>query len=407
MSKVVIVGGGAAGMFSAVFAARNGNEVHLYEKNDRLGKKLYITGKGRCNITNAGDMDNLFDNVISNKKFLYSAFYGYNNFDVIDFFESIGVKTKIERGNRVFPESDRSADVITALVKEMKKQQVNIYLGKTVEKVIVEDEECKGIIVEGKTIKADKVIIATGGLSYKTTGSTGDGFRFAKETGHTVTNLLPSLVPFKTKENYPKELQGLSLRNIQVTIYDGKKELYSEFGEMLFTHFGVSGPVILSGSSYVAKLIKEKELKLVIDLKPALSDEQMDARLVREFEMYKNKHFKNSIGTLFPSKMIPVMIELSGIDPEKKVNEITKEERLSFAHLIKNMELTLTDICDFNVAIITKGGVSVKEINPSTMESKKVANLHFVGEVLDLDALTGGYNLQIAWSTAYAAATNV
>ncbi len=407
MSKVIIVGGGAAGMFAAIFAARNGNEVHLYEKNDRLGKKLYITGKGRCNITNAGDMDDLFDNVISNKKFLYSAFYGFNNFDVIDFFESIGVKTKIERGNRVFPESDRSADVIAALVKEMKKQQVNIYLEKTVESVVVEDGECKGIIIGGKQIKADKVIVATGGLSYKTTGSTGDGFRFAKETGHEVTTLLPSLVPFKTKESYPKQLQGLSLRNIQATIYNGKKEVYSEFGEMLFTHFGVSGPVILSGSSYAAKLIKEKELKLVIDLKPALSDEQMDARLVREFEMYKNKHFKNSIGTLFPSKMIPVMIELSGIDPEKKVNEITKEERLQFAHLIKNMELTLTDICDYNVAIITKGGVSVKDINPSTMESKKVNGLYFIGEVLDLDALTGGFNLQIAWSTGYAAAMNV
>lgn len=407
MSKVIIIGGGAGGMFASIFAAKNGHEVHLYEQNEKLGKKLYITGKGRCNITNACDMETLFDNVVTNKKFLYSAFYGYNNYDVIDFFESIGVKTKIERGNRVFPVSDHSSDVINALSAEMKKHGVNIYLNTKVDDIIVENDEFKAIVVKKQKIKADAVIIATGGLSYRTTGATGDGYRFAKQSGHEVTKLYPSLVPIKTKEEFVKQLQGLSLKNIQATVYNGKKELYSEFGEMLFTHFGVSGPVILSASSYIAKIIKDMPLRLVIDLKPALSYEQLDARVVREFDMYKNKQFKNSIGSLFPSKLIPIMIELSHINPEKKVNEITKEERNNFVHLIKNLELTLTDICDYNVAIITKGGISIKDINPSTMESKKTKRMYYIGEVLDLDALTGGFNLQIAWSTAHLAATNI
>lgn len=408
MSKVLIVGGGAAGMFAAIFAAKNGNKVSIYEGNEKLGKKLFITGKGRCNITNACDMDTLFENIISNPKFLYSAFYGYNNYDVIDFFEELGVKTKIERGNRVFPLSDHSSDVIQAMIREMQTLGVEVYLKTKVESIIIEKDEIKGLQLEtGKKVSGDHVIIATGGLSYQTTGSTGAGYQFARMAGHKITRLSPSLVPFKAKESFVKELQGLSLKNVKAALYDGKKMLYDDFGEMLFTHFGVSGPLMLSASSYVADAMKERNLRLVIDLKPALSEEQLDMRLIREFETYKNKQFKNTIGGLFPAKLIPIMIEQSKIDPDKKVNEITKEERASFVYLMKNLELTLTGLCDYNQAIITKGGVSVKEINPSTMESKLVNRLYFVGEVLDLDALTGGFNLQIAWSTAYAAASNI
>lgn len=408
MSKVLIVGGGAAGMFAAIFAARNHNEVILYDGNEKLGKKLYITGKGRCNITNACDMYTLFDNVISNRKFLYSAFYGYNNYDVIEFFEELGVKTKIERGNRVFPVSDHSSDVINALSKELQRNGVIVNLKTKVKNIIIDEGQAKGLHLDnGKKVYGDHVIIATGGLSYPTTGSTGAGFDFAKKAGHTITRLTPSLVPFKVKESFVKELQGLSLKNVKASIFDGKKQLYSDFGEMLFTHFGVSGPLMLSASSFAADKIKKNPLKLVIDLKPALSDEQLDMRIVREFESYKNKQFKNAVTSLFPSKLIPIMIDLSGIHPDKKVNEITKEERLSFVSLIKNLELTLTGLCDYNQAIITKGGVSVKEINPSTMESKLVKQLYFIGEILDLDALTGGFNLQIAWSSAYAAGSSI
>lgn len=408
MSKVLIAGGGAAGMFASIFAARNGNEVYVFESNEKLGKKLFITGKGRCNITNACDMDTLFDNVLSNKKFLYSSFYGYNNFDVIDFFEKLGVRTKVERGNRVFPVSDHSSDVINALAKEMKRLNVIINLNTKVKNIIISDNEVKGITLsDGRNIYGDAVIVATGGMSYQTTGSTGDGYRFADSAGHTVTRLTPSLVPFKTAEAFVSDLQGLSLKNVQATVYDGRKKLYSEFGEMLFTHFGVSGPLLLSASAFAADKIKENSLKLIIDLKPALTQEQLDNRLIREFNMYKNKQFKNSISGLFPSKLIPVMLRLSKINPDKKVNEITKEERLGFVSLIKNFELTLTELCDYNQAIITKGGVSVKDINPSTMESKLVKALYFTGEVLDLDALTGGFNLQIAWSTAYAAGSSI
>lgn len=408
MSKVLIAGGGAAGMFASIFAARNGNEVYVFESNEKLGKKLFITGKGRCNITNACDMDTLFDNVLSNKKFLYSSFYGYNNFDVIDFFEKLGVRTKVERGNRVFPVSDHSSDVINALAKEMKRLNVIINLNTKVKNIIISDNEVKGITLsDGRNIYGDAVIVATGGMSYQTTGSTGDGYRFADSAGHTVTRLTPSLVPFKAAEAFVSDLQGLSLKNVQATVYDGRKKLYSEFGEMLFTHFGVSGPLLLSASAFAADKIKENSLKLIIDLKPALTQEQLDNRLIREFDMYKNKQFKNSISGLFPSKLVPVMIRLSKINPDKKVNEITKEERLGFVSLIKNFELTLTELCDYNQAIITKGGVSVKDINPSTMESKLVKALYFTGEVLDLDALTGGFNLQIAWSTAYAAGSSI
>lgn len=407
MSNVIVVGGGAAGMMAAVFAARNGQNVQLLEKNEKLGKKLFITGKGRCNITNAADIEDLFTAVISNPKFLYSGFYSFTNQQVIDFFEELGVKTKIERGERVFPVSDHSSDVIAAFSRELKLLGVSVSLHTEVRELLCEqDKVCGVLLTNGKKMKAGAVIVATGGISYPSTGSTGDGYRFAKETGHRVTELLPSLVPMEVRQWYAKELQGLSLRNIEIRITDGKKKLYEEFGEMLFTHYGVTGPVILSASSVVGKTLRKKELTLHIDLKPALSEEQLDKRILREFDANHNKQYKNSIDSLFPAKLKPIMIELSGIEPEKKVNEITKEERQRLVHLIKDFTMTLTGLRSYNEAIITKGGVSVKEIDPGTMESKKMKGLYFAGEVLDLDAVTGGYNLQIAWSTGYLAGIN-
>ena len=407
MSNVIVVGGGAAGMMAAVFAARNGQNVQLLEKNEKLGKKLFITGKGRCNITNAADIEDLFTAVISNPKFLYSGFYSFTNQQVIDFFEELGVKTKIERGERVFPVSDHSSDVIAAFSRELKSLGVSVSLHTEVRELLCEQDKVCGVLLSnGKKMKADAVIVATGGISYPSTGSTGDGYRFAKETGHRVTELLPSLVPMEVRQWYAKELQGLSLRNIEICITDGKKKLYEEFGEMLFTHYGVTGPVILSASSVVGKTLRKKELTLHIDLKPALSEEQLDKRILREFDANHNKQYKNSIDSLFPAKLKPIMIELSEIEPEKKVNEITKEERQRLVHLIKDFTMTLTGLRSYNEAIITKGGVSVKEIDPGTMESKKMKGLYFAGEVLDLDAVTGGYNLQIAWSTGYLAGIN-
>lgn len=407
MSNVIVVGGGAAGMMAAVFAARNGQNVQLLEKNEKLGKKLFITGKGRCNITNAADIEDLFTAVTSNPKFLYSGFYSFTNQQVIDFFEELGVKTKIERGERVFPVSDHSSDVIAAFSRELKLLGVSVSLHTEVRELLCEqDKVCGVLLTNGKKMKADAVIVATGGISYPSTGSTGDGYRFAKETGHRVTELLPSLVPMEVRQWYAKELQGLSLRNIEICITDGKKKLYEEFGEMLFTHYGVTGPVILSASSVVGKTLRKKELTLHIDLKPALSEEQLDKRILREFDANHNKQYKNSIDSLFPAKLKPVMIELSEIEPEKKVNEITKEERQRLVHLIKDFTMTLTGLRGYNEAIITKGGISVKEIDPGTMESKKMKGLYFAGEVLDLDAVTGGYNLQIAWSTGYLAGIN-
>ena len=407
MSNVIVVGGGAAGMMAAVFAARNGQNVQLLEKNEKLGKKLFITVKGRCNITNAADIEDLFTAVISNPKFLYSGFYSFTNQQVIDFFEELGVKTKVERGERVFPVSDHSSDVIAAFSRELKSLGVSVSLHTEVKELLCEqDKVCGVLLTNGKKMKADAVIVATGGISYPSTGSTGDGYRFARETGHRVTELLPSLVPMEVRQWYAKELQGLSLRNIEIRITDGKKKLYEEFGEMLFTHYGVTGPVILSASSVVGKTLRKKELTLHIDLKPALSEEQLDKRILREFDANHNKQYKNSIDSLFPAKLKPVMIELSEIEPEKKVNEITKEERQRLVHLIKDFTMTLTGLRGYNEAIITKGGVSVKEIDPGTMESKIIKGLYFAGEVLDLDAVTGGYNLQIAWSTGYLAGIN-
>ena len=409
MSHVIVVGGGAAGMFAAIVAAKNGHQVTLYEKNEKLGKKIFITGKGRCNITNAADMEELFDAVVTNSKFLYSSFYGYTNQNVIDFFEDAGVPVKIERGNRVFPISDHSSDVIRALEREMKKVGVKVCLNTEVKSVEAEKGKFNKVVLKDATTQtADACIVATGGLSYRSTGSTGDGFRFAENVGHKVTQCFPSLVPMETKEPWICELQGLSLRNVEAKILDGKKELYKDFGEMLFTHFGVSGPLIISASSYVGKKFmdkngQKKELTLEIDLKPALTEEQLDQRVLRDFEENHNRQFKNAITKLFPTKLIPVMLELGGIDPEKKVNSIEKEERKQFVHLIKHFRMTLTGLRDYPEAIITKGGVNVKEIDPGTMESKLVKGLYFAGEVLDLDALTGGFNLQIAWSTGYAA----
>ena len=408
MSKVLIAGGGAAGMFASIAAARKGHEVLVFEKNEKLGKKLFITGKGRCNITNACDMDTLFSSVVSNSKFLYSSFYGYSNQDVIDFFEELGVRTKIERGERVFPASDHSSDVIRAMEKEMRRLGVKTELHAEVTAVRSGKGRFDHIELSGgRKVTGDACIVATGGLSYQSTGSTGDGYRFAKENGHRITECMPSLVPMEIKEPWISSLQGLSLRNVTVTLYQGGKDVYQEFGEMLFTHYGVSGPIIISASSYVGKKLKEQKLRLEIDLKPALDEKQLDHRLLRDFEKNANKQFKNVLGRLFPSKLIPVMIQLSGIDPEKKVNVISKEERRAFVHLIKHLPMTVTGLRGYNEAIITKGGIRTREIDPGTMESKQVKGLYFAGEVLDLDALTGGFNLQIAWSTAYAAGSSI
>ena len=403
MSKVIVVGGGAAGMMACHAAAMCGHQVTLLEKNEKLGKKIYITGKGRCNLTNASGMEVLFANVMSNRKFLYSAFYTFDNNQVIDLFEMNGMATKTERGNRVFPVSDHSSDVISTMAKVLKNDNVEVKLNTTVQSLIIKENKACGVIVNGKEISADNVILCTGGLSYPSTGSTGDGYEFVKKAGHRITDCTPSLVPFNIREEWVKDLQGLSLKNSAVTIYDEKKKLYSDFGEMLFTHFGVSGPMILSASGNIKAAEFAKPLKLVIDLKPAMTEEQLDKRILRDFDENKNKQFRNSVSKLLPSKLIPIIIELSGIDPDKKVNEISKEERNHFVHLLKNLTMTINGLRGWNEAIITKGGINVKDVNPSTMESKLVSNLFFAGEVLDLDAMTGGYNLQIAWSTGYLA----
>lgn len=395
-------------MMAALSAAENGHSVILLEKNEKLGKKLFITGKGRCNITNAGDMDALFENVVTNPKFLYSAFYAYDNFRVIDFFETHGVKTKTERGNRVFPVSDHSSDVITALSRALKRAGVLVKLHTKVTGLWIEGGTVLGVVLEkGKKISADAVVLATGGCSYQSTGSDGDGYTFAENCGHTVTERRPSLAPLTAKESYVKELQGLSLKNVKVTVKKQKKVLYEAFGEMLFTHFGVSGPLILSASSLVGKELENGELAMRIDLKPALSAEQLDRRILRDFDANKNRAFKNAIQGLLPGKMLQAIPVLSGISPDKKVNEITKEERGRLTALLKAFPVTLNGMRGFDEAIITQGGVSVKEINASTMESKRVLGLYFAGEMIDVDALTGGFNLQIAWSTGFLAGSSI
>ena len=406
-------------MMAGVYLARAGHEVHILEKNEKLGKKVYITGKGRCNVTNNCDTEELFRAVMSNPKFLYSAFYSFTPQDVMEFFEEAGVPLKTERGNRVFPVSDHSSDIIRGLERELKKAGAHIHLRTEVKTVKVSPYEEPDVdekkahhsrvtgveLADGSFMEGDHVLVATGGLSYQSTGSTGDGYRFAEETGHKVTELSPSLVPLKTKEDYIPRLQGLSLKNTELTIKSGKKVLFQDFGEMMFTHFGVTGPMILSASSHIGKqLQKSGEPNAYLDLKPALTMEQLDARILREFEAGQNKQFKNVIGVLFPSSLTPVMLELGGISPEKKIHDISREERIHFEELVKAFPFTINGMGEYKEAVITRGGVSVKDIQPGTMESRKVKNLYFIGEVLDLDAVTGGYNLQIAWSTAYLAA---
>ncbi len=402
--KVIVVGAGAAGLMAAGRAAEKGHEVHLYEKNNRIGKKILITGKGRCNVTNDSDVEGLLDNIPGNPYFMYSAFYQLDSFGTQEFFKNLGLELKVERGKRVFPVSDRSLDVVLALEKYVKQNKVKLHLESPVDSIIIEDGKAAGIrLKNGKEEKADGVIVCTGGLSYPGTGSTGDGYRFAKAAGHHVTKLYPSLVPLKTAENWCHELMGLSLKNIEITIKNNKgKKVYTDFGEMLFTHFGVSGPVILSASRHIILTIEEG-YKLYIDLKPAMDEKKLDARLLRDFEKYANKDFINSLDELLPQKLIPVIIELAEIDPRKKVNSITKEERKRLVSLLKALPLTITGVTGYNEAVVTCGGIETDEIDPSTMESKLVKNLHFAGEVLDVDAYTGGFNLQIAFSTGYTA----
>lgn len=424
--KIAVIGGGAAGMMAALRAAEAGGQVTIYEKNEKLGKKVYITGKGRCNVTNACETEDFFSQVVSNPKFLFSAFYGYNNERVCRFFEEHGCPLKTERGDRVFPVSDHASDIIRTLERALREKGVRICLSARVKHILTrpfsQAEEKREAVVRGLELsdgtraEADAVILATGGLSYPTTGSDGDGFVMAEELAHTVTNCSPALVPLETADQWCHSLSGLSLKNVEISLLFQEKEIYSGFGEMLFTHFGVSGPLILSASSYYSaaaeKLRARNEKKgrqeaadcrLLLNLKPALTLQQLDKRLLRDFEAAKNKNFRNALDGLFPSRLIPVMIALSGIDPDKKVHEITKQERQQFARLIRQVPLEITGTRGFAEAIITRGGVRVQEVNPSTMESKLVKELYFAGEMLDVDALTGGFNLQIAWSTGHLA----
>lgn len=400
MKKVIVIGGGAAGMMAACMAAIEGAQVTLLEKNEKTGKKIYITGKGRCNLTNACQKDEFLENVITNPKFLYSAFTQLDNLAVMNFFERAGCRLKTERGDRVFPVSDHSSDVIAALNGELKRNRVQVMLHTEISELLLEEGSVKGVLLsDGRKLHADAVVIATGGRSYESTGSTGDGYRFAKQAGHTIIDLRPSLVPFVVKEEWCRRLQGLSLKNVAVTLKKEKKKIYEGFGEMLFTHFGVSGPLILSASSFYTAKYNGQEALLAIDLKPAMDREQLDKRILRDFEENAGKQFKNALDRLLPAKLIPVMVELSGIDPHKKTSEVTKKERGRLLELFKELKLTVNGCRGYGEAIITGGGVSVKEIDPKTMGSRLVNGLYFAGEVMDVDALTGGFNLQIAWST--------
>ena len=405
MNKVIIIGGGAAGLMSAVAAISNNSEVTIYEGNEKLGKKMYITGKGRCNLTNACDISEYFDNIVSNDKFLYSALYSFTNDDVIKFFEDNGCPIKIERGNRAFPVSDKSSDIIKTLEKYLRRNGVKIVLNTRVESVITKEEKVSGVKLDaGNVDRCDRLIIATGGKSYQATGSTGDGYRFAKELGINVTPLRPSLVPLEAKEDYIRRLQGLSLRNVELTIYNNKKTVYKDFGEMLFTHFGVSGPLVLSAGSRIGELLEDgSNLNAAIDLKPALSYKKLEDRIIREIDANKNKEIKYLLSSLLPAKMVDVFIDLLNINKHLKLNEFTKNNRTDLINLLKAFPFTITGLRGFNEAIITQGGIDVSEINPSTMESKKIKGLYFAGEVIDIDALTGGYNLQLAFSTGHLA----
>jgi len=405
IEKIGVIGAGPAGIIAAGVAGSRGKDVTLIEKNDRIGKKLFITGKGRCNITNNAPIEEFFDKVMRNKNFLYSSFYSFNNRDIIYLLESLGVKTKVERGNRVFPVSDKSSDVIKALEKFLTNNNVKLLLNSKVDYIYMEDN--KFVVVIGKDeITFDKIIISTGGKSYPRTGSTGDGYRFAKNFGHTITDLMPSLVPVEIEEDWVKDLQGLSLRNVTLRAQVKDKKLYEEFGEMLFTHYGISGPIVLSMSNYLHNYLDEK-IHFFIDLKPALDEKKLDSRLLRDFNLNNNKQIKNGLDDLLPKKIIPIIIRLTGIQEEKPINQITKEERLKLVNCIKNFPLTFKSLRPIEEGIITSGGINVKEINPSTMESKIIPGLYFAGEVIDVDALTGGFNLQIAYSTGYLAGSNI
>lgn len=406
-------------MAAALFLAEAGAEVCVLEQNEKLGKKLFITGKGRCNFTNACDVDELFAHIVTNPRFLYSSFYGWDSNQTIDLFEKLGVRTKIERGNRAFPASDHSSDIIRALEKRLREKKVHICLRTKVSKLLTDagadgKEKITGVLLsDGTAVSTDAVVLATGGLSYPSTGATGDGYHFAEETGHRIAPCRPALVPLVAAEAYIPRMQGLSLRNVTLRIPYGKKKEFKEFGELLFTHFGISGPLALSASSYIGSALEENQkkggegLSASLDLKPALTEKQLDDRLLREFGEAKNKEFKNVIPGLFPASLRPVMLELSGIPGEKPVREVTKEERKRFIALIKSFPFTITGTRSYNEAIITQGGVSVRDVNPSTMESRRVSGLFFAGEVLDLDGVTGGYNLQIAWATAHTAAEGI
>ncbi len=413
--KVIVIGGGAAGMLSAITVAKQGKQVIILEKMNSLGRKLLITGKGRCNITSSLPIEEFIKNIPGNGKFLYSAFQNFNNIDIIQLLKEQGVEVKEERGNRIFPVSDKSMDVLMALQRELKKYKVKVECNKKVEEILVENNQVTGVRCNNQEIiQADKIILATGGMSYPATGSTGDGYTLAKELGHTIQKIKPSLVPLiaeKDSLNICKQLQGLSLKNVQIKIIDSssKKEIYQDFGEMLFTHFGVSGPIILSSSAHllryknVDKLMESHKIKLRIDLKPALSKEKLDARILRDFEKYKNKEIKNALVDLLPQKLIPVMIQVSHIEETKKVNILTKKERETLIENIKEFSIGIQGFRGIEEAIITAGGISTKEINPKTMQSKLIHGLYFAGEIIDVDAYTGGFNLQIAFSTGVTA----
>lgn len=403
--KICVIGAGPSGIVAAGMAGSRGKDVTLIEKNERIGKKLFITGKGRCNITNNAPIEDFFDNVMKNKNFLYSSFYSFTNKDILNLLETYGLKTKIERGNRIFPASDKSSDVIKAFEKFLLSNDVKLMLNTNVQSIEIKDEK---FVIKTKNDEMifDKLIISTGGESYPSTGSTGDGYRFAEKLGHHVTEIKPSLVPIEIQESWIKDLQGLSLKNVTLSAYIKNKTLYEEFGEMIFTHYGISGPIVLSMSNYLHKYINGK-ISLAIDLKPALDMNKLDDRILRDFQLYNNKQIKNALDDLLPQKIIPLIISLSEIEPEKPVNQITKEERINLLNSIKKFPLTFKSFRPIEEAIVTSGGVSTKEINPSTMESKIVPGLFFAGEVVDVDALTGGYNLQIAYSTGYLAGINV
>ena len=407
MSKIVIIGGGAAGLLCAAKSAEKGNDVVIIEKMNRCGRKLMITGKGRCNVTNASfELDDLISNVPTNPRFLYSAFSNFMPYDTMALFEELGVALKIERGNRVFPVSDKAVDIVDALVNYAKNSGVKIIQG-TAKAFEFNNNKINSVVLEDKSkIECDKVCLCTGGKSYHLTGSTGDGYILAKSAGHTIVPPKPSLVPLECSNNFIPKLQGLSLKNIEITLFEDEKAIYSDFGEMIFTHFGVSGPVILSASSHIKNMGKKK-YKIKIDLKPALDFNTLDKRICRDFEEFSNKDFVNSLSKLLPKKLIPVIVSLSGISPGEKVNQITRQQRLALVDLIKNFYVTISNFRPIDEAIITCGGVSVKEINPKTMCSKIIDNLYFAGEIIDVDAYTGGFNLQIAFSTGYTAALNV